>query len=208
MARTVCTISLLFTSLFLACRTSESDRSNAQVVSSEGADASGRVELVRDQWGVPHIFARTDAGAMYGLGYATAQDRAFQMYYNLRIIQGRLAETVGDVKVGVTRQLPQGRNSALRSDIKMRTIGYYRAARETARRLDPELRELMEAYCRGVNDYISGHPDDLPDLFGKYGLHRVVVEIGSVLLRRRPQRIAGLLRDQGRPQAGAALRAD
>ena len=75
--------------------------------------------------------------AMYGLGYAAAQDRPFQMYYNLRIIQGRLAEVVGDVKVGVTRQQPQGRNSALRSDVQMRTIGYWRAAQETAERLDP-----------------------------------------------------------------------
>lgn len=94
--------------------------------SKENPGPYGRVELVRDRWGAPHVFSETDAGAMYGLGYATAQDRAFQMYYNLRIIQGRLAEHVGDVKVGVTRRLPQGRNSALRNDVKMRTIGYYR----------------------------------------------------------------------------------
>ncbi len=56
----------------------------------------GKVELARDTWGVPHIFAETDAGAMYGLGYATAQDRGFQMHYTLRIIQGRLAEVIGD----------------------------------------------------------------------------------------------------------------
>ena len=52
---------------------------------------SHSIELMRDTWGVPHIFSDTDAGAMYGLGYASAEDRAFQMYYNLRIIQGRLA---------------------------------------------------------------------------------------------------------------------
>jgi len=130
----------------------------------------GRVELLRDRWGVPHVFAETDTGAMYGLGYATAQDRAFQMYYNLRIIQGRLAEHVGDVKVGVTRRQPQGRNSALRNDVKMRTIGYYRAAEETARRLGPEERALLEAYSRGVNDYIVRHPNDLLDLFETYDL--------------------------------------
>jgi penicillin amidase len=130
----------------------------------------GRVELLRDQWGVPHVFAATDAGAMYGLGYAAAQDRAFQMHYNLRIIQGRLAEVVGDVKVGVTRQQPQGSNSALRSDIAMRTIGYYRAAQETADRLDPEARALLEAYSQGVNDYIDSHPSDLLHLFARYDL--------------------------------------
>ena len=130
----------------------------------------GQVELLRDRWGVPHVFAETDAGAMYGLGYATAQDRAFQMYYNLRIIQGRLAEVVGDVKVGANRQMPEGRTSAVRSDIQMRTIGYWRAAQETAKHLDPEARQLLEAYSRGVNDYLRNHPKELLYLFEKYDL--------------------------------------
>jgi len=130
----------------------------------------GKVELLRDRWGVPHVFAETDVGAMYGLGYAAAQDRAFQMYYNLRIIQGRLAEVVGDVKVGVSRQRPQGTNSAIRSDVEMRTIGYWLAAQQTARQLDPELRVLLEAYSEGVNDCIRNEPNDLTYLFKTYDL--------------------------------------
>ncbi|MHC4206473.1 MAG: penicillin acylase family protein, partial [Planctomycetota bacterium] len=128
------------------------------------------IELLRDKWGVPHIFADTDAGAMYGLGYAAAEDRAFQMYYNLRIIQGRLAELTGDVKIGVSRRQPQGRNSALRNDIKMRTIGYYRAAQKVAANLDDESLALLQAYSDGVNDYIKNHPDDLLYLFETYNL--------------------------------------
>ncbi|OHB74640.1 MAG: hypothetical protein A2Z25_10450 [Planctomycetes bacterium RBG_16_55_9] len=128
------------------------------------------IELLRDTWGVPHIFAKTDAGAMYGLGYATAEDRAFQMYYNLRIIQGRLAELVGDVKIGVSERFPQGRDSALQSDIKMRTIGYYRAAEQVAANLDGETLALLQAYSDGVNDYIRNHPNDLLYLFKKLDL--------------------------------------
>jgi len=150
-----------FGALFCGCDTP---------ATKDRAGSYGRVELIRDRWGVPHVFARTDAGAMYGLGYATAQDRAFQMYYNLRIIQGRLAEHVGDVKVGVTERRPQGTNSALRSDVKMRTIGYYHAAQETARQLGPEERTLLEAYSEGVNDYITQHPNDLLHLFETYEL--------------------------------------
>jgi len=130
----------------------------------------GKIELLRDRWGVPHVFAQTDAGAMYGLGYAAAEDRAFQMYHNLRIIQGRLAELVGDVKVGVTRSLPQGKNSALRNDIEMRTIGYYSAAQKVAQNLDSESRLLLQAYSDGVNDYIAAHPNDLLYLFDKLDL--------------------------------------
>ncbi len=131
---------------------------------------STSIELLRDTWGVPHIFAETDAGAMYGLGYAVAEDRAFQMYYNLRIIQGRLAELTGDVKIGVSSRQPQGRNSALRNDIEMRTIGYYRAAQEVAANLDGESLALLQAYSDGVNDYIENHPNDLLYLFKMYNL--------------------------------------
>ncbi len=148
--------------------TSRSSDTGATAAPKEGGP--GQVELLRDRWGVPHVFADSDAGAMYGLGYATAQDRAFQMYYNLRIIQGRLAELVGDMKVGVSRQSPEGRTSALRSDIQMRTIGYWQSAQETARHLDPETRGLMEAYSRGVNDYIGSHAKELLYLFEKYDL--------------------------------------
>ena len=87
----------------------------------EPAADYGKVELWRDSWGVPHVFAETDAGAMYGVGYAAAQDRSFQMYYTLRIIQGRLAEVVGDLP-HVRRQ----RDSAVTSDRKMRTFGFAR----------------------------------------------------------------------------------
>ncbi len=166
--------------VFLACLTSLLALGGCHSPTSPGPDTGvratldpggqGQAELLRDRWGVPHVFAPTDAGAMYGLGYATAEDRAFQMYYNLRIIQGRLAETVGDVKVGVSRATPEGRTSALRSDIQMRTIGYWQAAQETARQLDPETRQLLEAYSRGVNGYIDRHPKELLYLFEKYDL--------------------------------------
>lgn len=165
----VCIMSLTPLLLLGGCHAPKGPSPDAGATAGRAGNV-GKIELLRDRWGVPHVFADTDAGALYGLGYATAQDRAFQMYYNLRIIQGRLAEVVGDVKVGVTRQAPEGRNSAVRSDIQMRTIGYWQSAQETAANLDPETRELLEAYSRGVNDYMAGHPGELPDLFAKYDL--------------------------------------
>jgi penicillin amidase len=163
-------LSILLSALMLAgCRTT-ARHDHGSTIALRQVGEYGPVELLGDRWGVPHIFARSDAGAMYGLGFATGQDRAFQMYCNLRIIQGRLAETIGDVKIGVTRQLPQGRNSALSHDMEMRTIGYYRAAQETAHQLDAETHALLEAYCRGVNDYVTSHPNDLLYLFDKYSV--------------------------------------
>jgi penicillin G amidase len=105
-----------------------------------------RIELLRDSWGVPHVFSDTDAGAMYGLGYATAEDRGFQMTYNLRLIQGRLAEVIGEV-----RMLNRNETS-LDHDRKMRTFSFYRGAQRTAANLDLETVALLQAYCEGVND--------------------------------------------------------
>lgn len=106
----------------------------------------GKIELIRDTWGIPHIFSDTDAGAMYGLGYATADQRGFQMTYNLRIIQGRLAEIVGE------RQHGNRNETAVDNDRKMRTFGWARAAERTAENLDRGTRQLLRAYCDGVND--------------------------------------------------------
>ena len=105
-----------------------------------GQVSSAPVEILRDRWGIPHVFATTDAGAFYGLGYATAEDRAFQMTYSLRIIQGRLAETVGEVRMGNRNE------TSVDSDRKMRTFGFHRAAQRTAANLDPETRALLQAY--------------------------------------------------------------
>src|SRR6266850_2511372 len=104
----------------------------------------GKIELLRDTWGIPHVFSDTDPGAMYGLGYATAEQRGFQMTYDLRIIQGRLAEVVGE------RQRGNRKETALDHDRQMRTIGWSRAAVRTAANLDPPTRKLLEAYCEGV----------------------------------------------------------
>ena len=108
--------------------------------------ACGKIELLRDTWGIPHVFSETDAGAMYGLGYATAEERGFQMTYSLRIMQGRLAEVLGE------RSRPGRNETALDSDRKMRTFGWERAALRTAANLDKTTCQLLQAYCEGVND--------------------------------------------------------
>ena len=127
---------------------------------------SGKIELVRDTWGIPHVFADTDAGALYGLGYATAEERGFQMTYNLRIIQGRLAEIVG------VRQRGNRRETAVDNDRKMRTFGWARAAERTAGNLDRGTRLLLAAYCAGVNDSFAAQQAEgrLHPLFQQLGV--------------------------------------
>jgi penicillin amidase len=86
------------------------------------------------------------------------------MTYSLRIIQGRLAETVGEVRMGNRNE------TSVDSDRKMRTFGFHRAAQRTAANLDPETRALLQSYCDGVNDYFAQHREDLHPLFARLGV--------------------------------------
>ena len=114
------------------------------------AGLTGRVEVIRDRWGVPHIYAQNETDLFFAQGYVCAQDRLFQMDLNRRIGSGRLAEVVGQ--------------PGLSTDEFMRTLGLRRVAEMEAARLsqDPETQTALEAYARGVNAFIETHRDNLP----------------------------------------------
>lgn len=101
------------------------------------AGLQGPVTIVRDVWGVPHVFAGSDADAYFGLGFAVAQDRLFQLELLRHVGQGRLAELFGPDLLPVDR---------LFRTLDLQGIGRRRLA--AAR---PEVRAAVEAYCRGIN---------------------------------------------------------
>lgn len=96
------------------------------------------VEIVRDEWGVPHVFAGSAADAAFGLGFCHAQDRFWQMELNRRVGSGRLAEMLGE------RAVP--------ADRFLRRLGLRRAAEAEVAALEGEVKESLEAYARGVNE--------------------------------------------------------
>lgn len=122
------------------------------------------VTILRDTWGTPHVFAADDASAMFGLGYAAAEDRAFQMYYTQRFMQGRLAELIGDRKKETRRE------TAVDSDRWNRTCNWYAAAQAATHRLSPRTLALLQAYSDGVNHYLTTRQADLHPLFAELGL--------------------------------------
>ena len=97
----------------------------------------GEVEIVRDSYAVPHIFAASDRDVLYGLGFAHAQDRLWQMTMFRRIAQGRLAEMFGA--------------DLVERDAFLRTLDLYGAASRSAARQDPQVLAELEAYAAGVN---------------------------------------------------------
>src|SRR5690348_14363741 len=101
------------------------------------------VEILRDRWGVPHVYAQSLEDAAFAQGFVHAQDRLWQMELNRRVGHGRLAELVGEM--------------AFETDRLLRTLGLGRSALKAAARLDEETRRPLEAYARGVNAWLA-HP--------------------------------------------------
>ncbi|MCH9687593.1 MAG: penicillin acylase family protein, partial [Deltaproteobacteria bacterium] len=118
---------------------------------TDGADdtTSGQVDpdgvsVFRDEHGVPHVVAATDAGAMYGLGWATAEDRLAQITVTVLSAQGRLAEHFGPTYV--------------EHDVRMRTLGHWRHAQHMESVLPQEPADLLAAYAQGINDFVAANP--------------------------------------------------
>jgi penicillin amidase len=105
---------------------------------------SAPAEVLRDRYGIPHIFAASAEDASFALGFVHAQDRLWQMEMSRRIAAGRLAEIVGA--------------GALETDRFLRTLGVRRSAEANLRSLDTETRKLLDAYAAGVNAFIASGP--------------------------------------------------
>jgi penicillin amidase len=101
-------------------------------------------EILRDRYGIPHIFAASLEDASFALGYAHAQDRLWQLEMNRRIAAGRLSEIFGP--------------GELETDRFLRTLGMRRAAEANLRAFDAETRNLLEAYAAGINAFLASNP--------------------------------------------------
>ena len=99
------------------------------------------VEVIRDRWGVPHIYASSVPDALFAQGFVHAQDRLWQMEFNRRLVAGRLAEVLGAVPLPVDRW--------------MRILGMRRVAEAEVALLRPDVRAEVDAYVAGVNAFIA-----------------------------------------------------
>ena len=107
---------------------------------------SAPVEIVRDHANVPHIFGGTDLDSFFGLGYAHAQDRLWQMVTMRRTVQGRLSEVFG--------------TQTLETDKIMRRFGLYAQARNSVSVQDARTQAALRAYAAGVNARLAEINED------------------------------------------------
>jgi penicillin amidase len=124
---------------------------------AEGLSES--VEVIRDRWGVPHIYATNLHDLLFAQGFVHAQDRLWQMELHRRTASGRLSEMLGE--------------AGLEMDRATRTFGFRRLAEADWVNAPDDLREAVLAYTQGVNAYLRGSAAHMP--------------IEFTLLRHRPE---------------------
>jgi penicillin amidase len=133
---------------FAAARDAWLRRNAALTDQTISARVGGKVEIIRDRSGVPHIHASTTPDLFFGLGFAMAQDRLWQMDRLRRRALGRQAEILG--------------SGYLASDIAHLTVGIDEIASNEAAAMDASTRSLVEAFAAGINRRIEGVRADLP----------------------------------------------
>ncbi|MEZ0578008.1 penicillin acylase family protein [Nocardioides sp. MH1] len=101
----------------------------------------GDVQVLRDDHGIPQIYADSMHDLMLAQGYVHAQDRFFEMDVRRHATAGRLSEMFGE--------------DALETDEVVRTLGWRQVAEKELTLLEPATRDLLDAYAEGVNDYLA-----------------------------------------------------
>ncbi|MCH2161955.1 MAG: penicillin acylase family protein, partial [Phycisphaerales bacterium] len=124
------------------------------VSSAQGSGpASGlddeEVRILRDPWGVPHILAESDYGALYGHGWALAEDQLVNALNALWTVQGRRTEIDGPGALGIDRTM---RLMRIHSDIEDAWDTY-----------DEEFTRATNGFSDGINAWMAAHPDKVPD---------------------------------------------
>ena len=98
------------------------------------------VRVLRDRWGVAHIYAQNQHDLFFAQGFVAAQDRLFQMEMWKRAGQGRLSEILGP--------------SALPRDIDARLLMYHGDMQAEYTSYNPQTREILTAFTDGINSYV------------------------------------------------------
>src|SRR4029453_1633646 len=114
------------------------------------------VEVLRDSWGIPHIYARNTRDLFMAQGFVAAQDRLWQMEIWRRTGEGKLAEIYG--------------SSALARDRLARLLLYRGNMEAEWRNYSPDAREIIEAFVAGVNVNIAQRRENLPFEFKAMGI--------------------------------------
>ena len=109
-----------------------------------------RVTIYRDQWGIPHIYGKTDADAVFGLMYAQCEDDFARVEMNYIEKLGRMSEVKGEKELAY--------------DLYIKLLIDEKEAKEEFKTSPVWLKKLLQAYADGINFYLQKHPEVKPRL--------------------------------------------
>ncbi len=112
------------------------------------------VTIIRDDWGIPHIYGKTDADVVFGLMYAQAEDDFNRVETNFINAQGRLAEAEGEKEIY--------------RDLRMKLFIDPAELKALYGKAEPWLKALMDAWADGLNFYLHTHPDVKPRVITRF----------------------------------------
>ena len=118
------------------------------------AATARRVTILRDKWGIPHVFGKTDADTVFGTLFAQAEDDFDRVELNYINALGRLAEVEGE--------------KALWRDLRMKLYIDPADLKAQYAASPAWLRKLMDAYADGLNWYLVTHPRVRPKLIARF----------------------------------------
>ena len=113
-----------------------------------------QVSITRDTYGVPHIYGKTDADAVFGLLYSQCEDDFDRVETNYLDAIGRLAEVEGE--------------AALYHDLRARLFMDTTQAATIYKKSPPDLKKLLDAFADGTNYYLATHPTIRPRLLRRF----------------------------------------
>src|SRR5690606_12842130 len=106
---------------------------------------TGQVEIYRDKYGIPHIYADTSEDLFLAQGFVHAQDRFWEMDFRRHVTAGRLSELFGA--------------ATLDNDKAIRTMGWRRVAEQEMDELTDRTRRFLDSYAKGVNSWMAANPN-------------------------------------------------
>jgi acyl-homoserine-lactone acylase len=112
------------------------------------ADNEEEITIIRDPYGVPSIFAKTEEGAVFGMGYAQAEDRLEELLKQYRRCEGTMAEVFG--------------SDCLHDDYRQRLWQHRAVAEANYPKLPAKVRAICESYQAGIGQYMKEHPSKVP----------------------------------------------
>jgi acyl-homoserine lactone acylase PvdQ len=121
---------------------------------SAWTEQAKRVTIVEDNWGIPHIYGKRDADAVFGLLYVQCSQNFARVERNYLEIMGRLSEIEGEKR--------------LYEDLQMRLIYDTAAAKKDYEKSAPWFKELLNAFAGGVNYFLYKHPEVKPMLLTRF----------------------------------------